>query len=406
MRTVLRSTSVRHAAELAPSVVAPGLASFVGLVLLGHVSGLTVVGYVSLAWITSNTGAVVLGLGPSMTAARAVVIGDTELVPSLRFSLARRVLIAAALLSLIGIAVSFNSSYAGSAVVLGGIWIIPQAVAVFETEVLKSERRFRRATAFAVLRGCLGWAAAVAVASLYGGVAAALIPNVVVGICLAIAMRPVPIARPTTRSTTSLIEIGRPVAITLLASYLLGYGDRFVVQGVLGPAALGAYTIAYLLGEGLVEIFSVSISGALQPRIIAEWQEPSSGPSRAIRTAKRGGVAILVSAGCVAIALLLANLLDLTSRLTDVPDITPIAVLVAIGVGFNGTVRVSASLFLAEGRPSRAVPLVWATVGVAVVLVPLLTWLHGLTGAAVANLAVYVMLAALYGRRAFRLQPE
>jgi hypothetical protein len=50
--------------------------------------------------------------------------------------------------------------------------------------------------------------------------------------------------------------------------------------------------------------------------------------------------------------------------------------------------------------------LVWATVGVAVVLVPLLTWLHGLTGAAVANLAVYVMLAALYGRRAFRLQPE
>ncbi len=66
--------------------------------------------------------------------------------------------------------------------------------------------------------------------------------------------------------------------------------------------------------------------------------------------------------------------------------------------------RVSTSLFLAEGRPSRAVPLVWATVGIAVVIVPLLTWLHGLTGAAVANLVVYAVLATLYGRLAFHLQ--
>jgi O-antigen/teichoic acid export membrane protein len=401
--TMLRSSSVRHAAELAPSVVVPGIASFVGLVLLGHVSGLTIVGYVSLAWITSNTGAVILGLGPSMTAARAVVIGDTELVASLRFSLARRVITAAVVLALVGVVVSFDSTLAGSAVLFGGLWIVPQAVAVFETEVLKSQRRFRRATGFAVMRGCIGWAAAVAVASQFGGVAAAVAPNVVVGVVLAIAMKPIPITRPTSRSTASLIKIGRPIAITLLASYVLGYGDRYVVQGILGPAALGAYTIAYQLGEGVVEIFSVSISGALQPRIIAEWQEPTGGPMQAIRTAKRGAVAILLAAGCVAVALVIAGELGILTKLTDVPDVTPIATLVAIGMGFNGIVRVSTALFLAEGRPSRAVPVVWTTVGIAVVLVPLLTWLHGLAGAAVANLIVYVLLAVLYGRLAFRL---
>jgi PST family polysaccharide transporter len=401
--TMLRNSSLRHALELAPSVVVPGVASFVGLVMLGRLSGLTVVGYVSLAWITSNTGAVVLGLGPSMTAARAVVVGERELVPSLRFSLARRVALVSVLVALVGVVLSIRKSDSGTAILLGAIWIVPQAVAVFETEVLKSERRFRRATGFALLRSSLGWGAAVGAASLYGGVTAAVLPNVVVGVVLAIAMRPVPIARPTQDSSDSLTRIGRPVSITLLASYIVGYGDRYVVQAILGPAALGAYTIAYQLGEGLVEVASSALSGSLQPRIIAEWNDPGGGGhARAIRTAKRGAFAIVLAAACVAGGIVVADQLGLLARLTDVPDAGPITAIIALGVGFNGIVRVSAALFLAEGRPGRAVPAVWTSVGLAAVVVPLLTWQYGLAGAAVANLVVYVVMGVLYGRLALR----
>ena len=128
--------------------------------------------------------------------------------------------------------------------------------------------------------------------------------------------------------------------------------------------------------------------------------------SAARRAARRGAIAILVSAAAAALLLAVAGASGLTTGLTDVPDVTPIAMLVAIGVGFNGVVRVSASLFLAEGRPARAIPVVWATVLVAAVLVPLSTWLHGLAGAAVANLVVYLLLAVLYGRLAFRSPPS
>ncbi len=396
MRTVARG-SKRHTLELLPSIVVPGLASFAGLVLIGHASGATVLGFVSLAWVTSNMGSALVAIGPATTASRATAMSDDVIVPALRGRLLLRLLVVVPLVVAIGAGIAAARGSVGVAIAMGGVWIAPQAVAVFESEVLKARTAFGRSTIFAVARALLGWASAAAAAFVWGGVAAPVASNIAMGVVVALAMAPFAVARRDDRAAVSLATIGRPVSVLQLAGYILSYGDRYVIEAILGPAAVGAYSIAYQLGEGMVEVVSGAVHGALQPRIVREWHDGPGGPARARHTAVVGAVAIFI-AGVLAVPVIwIADIAGLVDLLSDGPHVPVIASLVALGVGVNGVVRVASSLLLAEGRLDRAVPRSWLVVAGSVVLVPLLTWTSGTVGAAWATLAIFVALASLYG---------
>jgi O-antigen/teichoic acid export membrane protein len=398
----VKSGSKRHAVELLPGTLVPGIASLVGFVLIGRAAGARELGFVSLAWVVSSWGSSVIAEGPATAALRTVATGT----PSRAAGFRRVVWLRVALWTPVGVALGALLDVAGAdvgrSIAFGSIWAGAQALALFEIQVLKAENRFLRASWLACARAALGWGVSVAAAYAVGTLGAIVLTNVVVSLVVIVLIGSTAIARADDGIRRDSRAIGRPVTMLLFAGYLLGYGDRFVIQAIIGPAAVGIYTLGYQLGDGGIELVSAPVTSALLPRLVAEWNDTAKGPSAAIATARRGAAAHLVAGAAAVPVVLAASALGFLDLVSPSYDITAITCIVSVACAINGIARLAFGLLLAQGRPQVSARWAWVVVGLSAVTVPLLTWLHGITGAAVATLIGYTALAVLYSREALR----
>jgi O-antigen/teichoic acid export membrane protein len=78
-----------------------------------------------------------------------------------------------------------------------------------------------------------------------------------------------------------MLAYGIPMMIGVeLSLLILSLGDRYVIQAVLGPAALGTYTAAYTLCQYVEMVLLTPWSLAIMPIYVRLWAEGGSNPTR------------------------------------------------------------------------------------------------------------------------------
>lgn len=73
----------------------------------------------------------------------------------------------------------------------------------------------------------------------------------------------------TRRLSRAFLGFGLPMTLWLVASILMDVGDRFVVDALLGPAAVGVYDANYRLIAGVVALAIVPVSLTLYPYLMS-----------------------------------------------------------------------------------------------------------------------------------------
>lgn len=201
-----------------------------------------------------------------------------------------------------------------------------------------------------------------------------------------------PLRRPRARSLQLLASFGGFMIVTSIALNGLSTVDRFLLAGLESTASVGRYSASYLLAEQAVLILPSVFVLAITPRVTSLWE---TGRRREAGTVT-ATIALLHLELCLPVVVALA----IFGR-----DITTIA----FGPGFaEGTVpavvAVSA-VFLAlstyanlglrmEKRTRRQALQSVTALALNVVLVLLLVPHHGVTGAALATLVAYAVVAA------------
>lgn len=192
------------------------------------------------------------------------------------------------------------------------------------------------------------------------------------------------------------VRLGLPTVPHSIAMYLLGAGDRVVVERLEGLTALATYTLAYTVGW-LAVIVALALNNAWSPAIYGADE------SDRWRVLADTAAAILGVMSLIALGLGLAApvALDLIAPSDyELAGLGAVSTLVAVSV-------VPYVLYLASSHVvfwvGATAVLAWATpltaavnVGLNFILIPPL----GLTGAAVATLGCYVLLAGLVWWRA------
>lgn len=392
--------SKRHALQALPGVALPGLASFLGMVAVQRVAGPRILGLVSLTWITAVFGSAIIAFGASQAALRAIATDREDLVALHRWLLLRRAAVVAPATAVLGGILALAGRSLGLPLILGSIWMVAQGFVLFESEVFKARRDFRSSSGLLVARALVGWTLTVTGAALTHELVGAVLPQIAVTAVLVILLRPRVRHDAPAAEVAVASGIAAPSGRLAVASYALGYGDRYILDLLLGPVAVGIYTLGYQLGEGALELVSGPISSALLPRVVREWA--AGDHDEAWRTVRRGELAVL-SASVAALPVVLvtdrAGLLDLVSPSPHLPTIVS---LIAIAVGIQGTTKLSYGLLLAQGRAAAANRCFWQVVVLSAVTVPILTARFEIVGTAVATVLGYGALAILMRKEARR----
>lgn len=187
------------------------------------------------------------------------------------------------------------------------------------------------------------------------------------------------------------VTYGLPLAVASVARFLLDYGDRFVVERVLGLDAVGTYAVAYDVATRLAEALLGPVQLAAVPILLRSWVE--KGAEATARLASR--LVTYMAALALPVALLYwalnADLIELlaSDRYRNSSVLTPYLLpgLVLGGMNFIAVVGLTIE------RRTKAVALnvcIAALLNVAanLVLVPL----FGLVGAALATTLAYAAL--------------
>lgn len=390
--------SKRHALQALPGVAIPGLASFLGMIAIQRIAGPRVLGLVSLSWITAVFGSAVLAFGASQAALRAVATDREDLVAINRWLVVRRAAVLAPATAAVGIVLASLGRSIGLPLCLGAAWMVAQAFILFESEVLKARRDFRGSSRLLVVRAVGGWGVSVIGVSVTQGLFGAVVPHLLLTAALVLFLRPAIAHRAPHHEVEAARAIATPIGRLAAASYALGYGDRYVLDLILGPVAVGVYTLGYQLGEGGLELVSAPIASALLPRIVSEWT--AGNREEAWRTVRRGEVAVLGASLAALPVIFVADRLGLLRLVSPDRDLPIIVALIAIAVGIQGTTKLSYGLLLAQGRPDAANRCFWRVVLLSAITVPPLTATWGVLGTALATVIGYGTLAVMMHRAA------
>lgn len=195
------------------------------------------------------------------------------------------------------------------------------------------------------------------------------------------------------RLLIQMVRFGVPLVGFELVSQVLEIGDRFVIQWVLGSAALGSYAAAYNMCEYANGVVVASLTGAILPTYLRLWAEGGREETREFL--RRSLHFYLMAAFPVIVGLMAVGpeLLTLLASSKYAAGAVIIPYVIA-GMSVDGTiVIVGAGLYLRK-QGARMLLLVTGSAAFNVLLNLLLVPRMGITGAAVATLASYVMLAA------------
>ena len=91
---------------------------------------------------------------------------------------------------------------------------------------------------------------------------------------------------------------GLPLVVVALASHVVGWLDRFILNAALGPASVGLYAAAYALARQSVELFSTALNPYIFPMLVRSYA--ADGPAAAGRIQSGNLLALAVLCGAVA----------------------------------------------------------------------------------------------------------
>jgi len=188
------------------------------------------------------------------------------------------------------------------------------------------------------------------------------------------------------------IQIGFPLALGGLASFVMNAGDRIIIQSMLGAAEVGRYQIAYTVGFVVVLLLSFT-SSAWTPRFaqVRDDQERA-----ALSMQSRDQLYRLLMPVTVGITLAAPMVLRLVAPSSfDQASLVVVVFVVALSAipvaasGASGRLLIT----MRRGRTLAVIAGVAAVVNIAANFA-LIPWL-GITGSAVATLLAYTLLAVL-----------
>lgn len=198
------------------------------------------------------------------------------------------------------------------------------------------------------------------------------------------------------------ITIGIPLALAALASFVLNAGDRVVIQVLLGPAEVGRYQIAYVLGSVVILLLSIT-SSAWTPRFAALRDERDRW---ALASHSRDELYRLLLPALVGITFGAPVALMIVAPASYTPEtLLPVVFVIALSAfpfaasGATGRLLIT----LRRGKTLGLIAAVAAVgnIGLNILLVPPL----GIMGAALSTLIAYMVLALLQQLALPRRQP-
>lgn len=91
-----------------------------------------------------------------------------------------------------------------------------------------------------------------------------------------------------TRRLTLYFAYGLPISVSLVFEHLLSAGDRFLIAGFLGQAAVGVYAAGYSLADRSLDIIFIWLGAAATPLTVAALEKggPQAAREIAARTAR------------------------------------------------------------------------------------------------------------------------
>lgn len=189
-----------------------------------------------------------------------------------------------------------------------------------------------------------------------------------------------------------MLIFGIPLVGHELAWTLLNIGDRYLIQAYLGASQLGVYAAAYSLSDYVRIIVIMSLYQALPPIYIRMWNEKGEAATRAF-VEKSLYFYILVGFPVIAgLSVVGPELLTLlaSEKYSSGAVIIPYVI---TGMVINGSVAFfSAGLYIHK-KGKILMLLTVLSAGVNVILNVILIPEYGITGAAIATLVSYVLLA-------------
>jgi len=204
-----------------------------------------------------------------------------------------------------------------------------------------------------------------------------------------------------------MLSFGIPMMIGYeIAGIVLGVGDRYFVQGLMGAEALGVYAAAYNLCQYVQTAFIQAVSQAVVPLYMRIWSEEGEAATQrfvaqALRLYARAGPPVVAGMAAIGPALLP---FVASAKYGAGAHIIP---WVVGGMVVDGaSVLVGAGLFI-QRRTAIICSLVLANTILNLVLNVVLIPRMGILGAAAATLVAYVSLGAgmaIAGARALRVE--
>ncbi|VAV90199.1 hypothetical protein MNBD_ALPHA06-1221, partial [hydrothermal vent metagenome] len=213
--------------------------------------------------------------------------------------------------------------------------------------------------------------------------------------------------------TPSLIELkkffvyGVPLSLSLILSYILQAGDRFVISGLLGNAQVGIYAAGYGTANRGLDILFVWAGMAAGPLLVAALE--LGNPQKAQKMAKDafGIMAFLTFPAATGIALVatpLANIMTGPEFREGAAVLIPWITLAGV---MNGITTYYLLVAFTLSKRTKAMAIVTAVPAVLnIALNFLLLPIMGLMGAVLATILAYMLgmaMTAFIGRRHFDL---
>lgn len=206
------------------------------------------------------------------------------------------------------------------------------------------------------------------------------------------------VTRPSLRGLVSFgvtrraIALGLPLAFGGLAYFVLNAGDRVVIQSILGPAEVGRYQVAYVVGSVVLLLLTFT-SSAWTPRFAAV-RDFDARAALAVRS--RDELYRLLVPVLWGITLAAPLALRIVAPASFRPDSLAIIVYIVALTAFPVTAGGAAGRLLITSRKGTAVGTIAAiaavvNIGLNLLLVPLV----GIVGSALATFLAFALLAFL-----------
>ncbi|HYD98052.1 MAG TPA: polysaccharide biosynthesis C-terminal domain-containing protein [Alphaproteobacteria bacterium] len=208
-------------------------------------------------------------------------------------------------------------------------------------------------------------------------------------------------------ATAALLRFGLPLTAGFALEFLLTTGNRFVIQALLGPAALGHWAAAAAVVERSTGLLLGGVAAAAFPLAVRALERDGPAAARA-QMGQNGGLLLAVALPAAAGLALTAE--HLAAVLVGPAFRAPVAALLpwlaAAALPFGLMAHYFDHAFHLARRPAAFILTLGPAAALNLALCALLVPRFGLIGAAWANLAAVaaaLALSILLGRRAFAL---